>query len=68
MSRYISQSKDEIDIKSFNIVSRVVDLNVLYENFADSVISQSPEFAEKDSGNSIKNENFSILIFNLNYM
>ncbi|CAH1988790.1 unnamed protein product, partial [Acanthoscelides obtectus] len=52
--KYVLQSKDVVDIKSFNTTNKVIDMGVdlptVYKHFTDEIISQSSEFEEKDSG------------------
>ncbi|CAH1998580.1 unnamed protein product [Acanthoscelides obtectus] len=52
--QYVLQSKDVVDIKSFDTTDTVIDMGVdlsnVYKQFTDEIISQSSEFEEKDSG------------------
>ncbi|XP_074034146.1 uncharacterized protein [Leptinotarsa decemlineata] len=52
--RYNLQTKEYCDVKAFNSSNQVIDqsndLNVVYNNFADSLTAQAMEFQHRDSG------------------
>uniref|UniRef100_V5I8X1 Uncharacterized protein n=1 Tax=Anoplophora glabripennis TaxID=217634 RepID=V5I8X1_ANOGL len=53
-AKYILQTRDTCDIKSFNSSNRIldesVDLDDILQKFIDMMTSQTSEFEEKDSG------------------
>lgn len=52
--KYVLPTQETTDVKAFNSSNRIIDeskdLNSIYQEFVDSMISQTSEFEEKDSG------------------
>jgi hypothetical protein len=53
-TNYILQTRETSDIKAFNSCNRIIDESVdisgIYQDFVDTMTSQTSEFEEKDSG------------------
>lgn len=66
-ARYILQTQERLDIKSFNTINKIIDgstdINAAYDSFVDLMKLQTTEFQERDSGKICFNVMLAIFVF-----